>query len=66
MPQSNKRGGAKAHRKKVTNRNNQIKRGQSAVQKLFEESIKQQVEELKKKHAESSGQTQSDLGVESV
>jgi len=66
MPRSKKRGGAKAHRKKVQLRNNEVKRQQSAVQKLFEESIKQQVEELKKKHAESSGQTESNTGVESV
>lgn len=66
MPQSKKRGGAKAHRKKVELRNNEVKRQQSAVQRLFEESIKQQVEELKKKHAESSGKTESDTGVESV
>jgi hypothetical protein len=66
MPQSKKRGGAKAHRKKVSSRNETIKKQQGAIQKLFEESIKQQVEELKKKHAESSGNTVSDEGVESV
>lgn len=66
MPQSKKRGGAKAHRKKVSSRNEAIKKQQGAIQKLFEESIKQQVEELKKKNAESSGNTVSDEGVESV
>lgn len=66
MPQSKKRGGAKAHRKKVSTRNQTIKKQQGAIQKLFEDSIKQQVEELKKKHAESSGNTATETGVESV
>jgi len=65
MPQSKKRGGAKAHRKKIEKRNQEIKMVQSAAQKLFQEAIKQQVEELKKKHETTSGQT-TDTGVESV
>lgn len=52
MPQSKKRGGAKAHRKKVENRNNLVKAQQSAMQKLFNEAMKMQIEELKK-NAES-------------
>jgi hypothetical protein len=66
MPQSKKRGGAKAHRKKVESRNQTIKKQQGAIQKMFEESLKLQVEELKKKHEESSASTTSDSGVESV
>lgn len=66
MPQSKKRGGAKAHRKKVQTRNGAIKKQQSAMQKMFEESIKLQVEELKKKNAESSGKTDTSIGMESV
>lgn len=66
MPQSKKRGGAKAHRKKVQQRNDTVKRQQSAMQKLFEESIKLQVEELKKKNAELSGETENSNGVEPV
>lgn len=66
MPQSKKRGGAKAHRKKIETRNQTIKKQQGAIQKMFEESVKKQVEELKKRNAESSGNTISDSGVESV
>jgi len=66
MPQSKKRGGTKAHRKKVQTRNGVLKNKQNAIQKMFEESIKSQVEELKKKNAESSGTTDSTLRVESV
>lgn len=65
MPQSKKRGGAKKHRKKVENRNQAIKMQQNIMQKLFEESIKHQVEELKKKNEQSSGTTES-TDVESV
>lgn len=57
MPQSKKRGGAKNHRKKVQKRNNQIKKGKDLMQKMFEEAIKQQVEELKKEKESSSGDT---------
>lgn len=66
MPQSKKRGGAKAHRKKVQSRNGVIKQQRDSMQKLFEESMKLQIEELKKKHAESSGTTESPFGVESI
>ena len=59
MPQSKKRGGAKAHRKKIENRNNVVKAQQSAMQKLFNEAIKAQIDELKKKNEESSGQTEN-------
>jgi|694.fasta_scaffold00696_54 hypothetical protein len=59
MPQSKKRGGAKAHRKKIENRNNQVKAQQSAMQKLFNEAIKAQIDELKKKNEETSGQTEN-------
>lgn len=57
MPQSKKRGGAKNHRKKVQNRNNKILKQKDLMQKLFEDAIKQQVEELKKKNEELSGST---------
>jgi len=57
MPQSKKRGGAKAHRKKVQNRNTQRSMQVQAMQKLFNESMKLQIEELKKKHEAESGGT---------
>lgn len=49
MGTSKKRGGAKAHRKRVQSRNQQINAQKSAMQKLFEEQIKMQIEEMKKK-----------------
>jgi len=66
MPQSKKRGGSKAHRKKIQNRNGVLKNKQVAIQKMFEESINSQVEEQKKKNAESSGKTDLSIRVESV
>ena len=58
MSTSKKRGGAKAHRKRVQNRNVKAKAEQSAMQKLFNESIRLQIEEMKKQ-AEASGATEN-------
>ena len=56
MGKSKLRGGAKAHRKKVAARNQKIKTQQTAIQKLFNESMKAQLEELQKKYeAEKNG-----------
>ena len=41
---------AKEHRKKVAARNQKIKSQQSAMQKLFNESMKTQLEELQKQY----------------
>jgi hypothetical protein len=57
MGTSKKRGGAKAHRKRIETRNIQVKAEQTAMQKFFNESLKRQVEELKKKHEAESGTT---------
>lgn len=61
MPNSKKRGGAKAHRKRVNQNNDQRKKYVNAMQKLMDESIRQQVEELKKKNEQEniSGKTES-------
>lgn len=59
MPQSKKRGGAKAHRKKVDNRNKAVKAQQSAMEKLFNESIKAQIEEMKRNAESTSAQTEN-------
>jgi hypothetical protein len=48
---------AKEHRKKVAARNQKLKAEQSAFQKLFNESMKTQIEEMKKKDAAASGLT---------
>lgn len=51
---------AKEHRKKVAARNQRIKGQQNAMQKLFNESMRQQLEELKKqREAEMSGTTET-------
>ena len=47
----------KEHRKKVAARNLKLKAEQNAFQKLFNESMKAQIEELKKKAAAASGLT---------
>lgn len=57
MGTSKKRGGAKAHRKRVQSRNTQINAQKNVMQKLFEEQMKLQIEELKKKDAQTSGIT---------
>lgn len=60
MPKSRNRGGAKAHRKKVVTRARRIKQEVTAAQKIFNESMKQQLEELKKKYESISGTTGSE------
>jgi hypothetical protein len=53
MGKSKVRGGAKAHRKRVASRNQTIKTQQSAIQKLFNETMKLQLEEFQKKSQEN-------------
>ena len=48
---------AKEHRKKVEARNQKLKAEQNAFQKLFNESMKTQIEEMKKKDDAASGLT---------
>jgi hypothetical protein len=57
MPASRKRGGAKAHRKRIQKTNDNRKAQQSAAQKLFNEAMMAQIEELKKKYESESGKT---------
>ena len=60
MGKSKVRGGAKAHRKRVENRNQTIKTQQSAIQKLFSETMKLQMEEFKKKQeSEQNGTSET-------
>lgn len=62
MAKSKVRGGAKAHRKKVVARNQRIAGEKNMMQKLFEESMRKQIEELKKKEEEAqSGNTENAL-----
>jgi hypothetical protein len=57
MAKAKVRGGAKVHKKKVEARNQQIKSEQSAMQKLMNEAMRTQIEELKKKYQAESGAT---------
>jgi hypothetical protein len=57
MAKSKKRGGQKAHNKRISSRNATVQARESAVQKLFNESIKAQIEEMKKKAESESGNT---------
>jgi len=50
----------KEHRRKVQVRNQKLKAAESAMQKLFQESMKRQLAELtKQREAEMSGDTQN-------
>jgi hypothetical protein len=56
MPKSSKRGGAKAHRKRVKNRNNQIKGVQRKFQEEYQKAMMAQIQELRDK---MSGETEN-------
>ena len=59
MAKSKKRGGEKAHRKRVENRNKIVKAKENAIQKLFNESMKSQIEEMRKNYESQSGDTEN-------
>ena len=62
MGNSKLRGGKKEHKKRVAARNQNIKTKQTAMQKLFNETMKQQLEELKKqRETEMSGETETTI-----
>jgi len=46
MPKSRKRGGEKAHRKRVQARNNKIQNQRTRIQKLWEEEMMKRMEEI--------------------
>jgi hypothetical protein len=48
MPKSRKRGGEKAHRKRVKLRNQNIQNQKNHMQKLWEEEMKKKLEEMNK------------------
>lgn len=56
MPKSKQR---KGHKQKVQQRNKEAKAQASAMQKLFTEAMKTQIEELKKQYEAESGKTDS-------
>ncbi len=59
MGTSKKRGGAKAHRKRVQARNVKVTAERNAFQKLMDESMRMQIEELRKAYESKSGDTQT-------
>jgi hypothetical protein len=46
MPKSRKRGGEKAHRKRVQTRNNKIQNQRTRIQKLWEEEMMKRMQEI--------------------
>lgn len=60
MGKSKKRGGAKAHRKRVQARNQNIKGAQRQMEKMWQDQMMKQMESLR----ELSGKTQEDMVVE--
>jgi len=63
MPKSKLRGGAKAHRTRVTHRNNTLKGLRKKAQKEFNEMFEKQMEELKAQYKNENGETM-DLNTE--
>jgi hypothetical protein len=59
MAVSRKRDGAKAHRKRIQNANSVRKAQTNAMQKMFNEAMKAQIEEMKKKAEAESGKTEN-------
>ena len=56
MPKSRKRGGEKAHRKRVQARNNKIQNQRNQMQRLWEEEMMKRLEEMNKT---TSGDTEN-------
>ncbi len=63
MPKSKLRGGAKAHKTRVTHRNNTLKGLRKKAQKEFNEMFEKQMEELKVQYKNENGETM-DLNTE--
>jgi hypothetical protein len=59
MAKSKKRGGEKEHRRRIQARKVNVDAQKNAMQKLFNESMKAQIEELKKKYESESGDTKT-------
>jgi hypothetical protein len=52
MAKSRVRGGKKVHNKKIEQRNRIVQSKQNEIQRLFNESMKAQIEEMRKKNEE--------------
>lgn len=56
MPKSRKRGGEKAHRKRVQARNQNIQNQRTHMQKMWEEEMMKKLEEMKAPSGETENQ----------
>ena len=61
MPQSKKRGGKKAHNKRVKSRNEQIKNAQKKMKELYTQMFQQKMEELQGSFSGKTENGQIDL-----
>ena len=57
MPKSKLRGGAKAHKTRVTHRNNTIRGLRKKAQAEYQEMFEKQMEELKVQYQNENGET---------
>ena len=57
MPKSKLRGGAKAHNKRVTTRNNTLRGLRKKAQAEYQEMFEKQMEELKAQYQNENGET---------
>ena len=65
MPKSKLRGGAKAHKTRVTHRNNTIRGLKKKAQAEYQEMFEKQMEELKAQYQNENGET-TELNAEVV
>lgn len=59
MPQSKKRGGKKAHNKRVKARNQRMEQDRKKMNKIYTEMMEQKLKEFQEKFASMSGETES-------
>jgi hypothetical protein len=65
MPKSKLRGGAKAHKTRVTHRNNTIRGLRKKAQAEYQEMFEKQMEELKVQYQNENGET-TDLNADVI
>lgn len=59
MPQSKKRGGKKAHNKRVKARNQRMEQDRKKMNKIYTEMMEQKLKEFQENFASMSGETES-------
>jgi hypothetical protein len=65
MPKSKLRGGAKAHKTRVTHRNNTLRGLRKKAQAEYQEMFEKQMEELKVQYQNENGET-TELGADVI